>query len=150
MSRIAPIVGGSPSQKGDLMEGEHIRGEQRQGISVQVRIETGVEAPQKPHTVIEAELQDISVHGAGLMSSSPLPSETPIEIQIPRTPFSEPKKPPLEGFMKITGRVIYSRPAGGRYRLGISFRMIEDADLLVLQNFIIRKDRRQAPRYPFR
>lgn len=99
---------------------------------------------------LEAFLFDISEAGIGLLAQSSLPWGTLVALEFPRSAFPFSDRSSSEGLMRITGRVIHAIPYAGRYRLGISFIRLDDADRSLIRRLSspppLPQDRRQAPR----
>ena len=128
------------------------RRESRRPITLRVSVRVNPafsETVQLAKESIEGRLADISIIGIGLISSVFLPPGVLIDIELPRPALADPNASgpakPAEGPMPITGKVVYARPFGSQCRIGVSFTHIEEADRLLIQEYVSR-DRRNAPR----
>ncbi len=128
------------------------RREPRRPITLQVRVRVNpafTETVQLAKETIEGRLADISVIGIGLISSVFFPPGVLIDIDLPRPALSDPNAPaqekPVEGSMRITGKVAYAKPFGSQCRIGVSLTHIEEADRRLIQAYVSR-DRRRARR----
>ena len=117
-------------------------------VSVQIRV---VDYPVLRESnipvkdTLDALLIDISECGLGLNSPSSLPWGTLVEMQFERSalPLAAANR---RGLMRITGRVVHAIPQLDRYRLGVSFIRLDEADRLLIQQLTTTQERRRTPR----
>ena len=84
------------------------------------------------------KMVDISTCGLGLLSSKPLNTEHPVEIQFTLPTYNNTAN------IQITGKIVHNTRVNQQYLLGIEFQNLTAHDLLVLKEFFIYHQRFNA------
>ncbi len=128
------------------------RKEPRTPITAQVRVQINPDMGETVHLArrqtLQAKVIHLSTDGIGLLSPIFLPPGALVDIEVSRAALAIPKKVPMEGSMRLTGRIVYAKPLGDECQLGISFTKIENADRQAIQDFVSANERREEPRTP--
>ena len=110
----------------------------RKPITVQVHVRVNPamkETIQLARETVEAKLVDISTLGVGLLGKTYLPPGALIDFDLPKGPLAPGRAPPLQGAIKITGRIVHTKAQEGLCRMGVEFTRIDEQDRLLIQQY---------------
>jgi c-di-GMP-binding flagellar brake protein YcgR len=97
---------------------------------------------------VEVDLVDLSVHGGGLLSKTFLPKGTVVDLEFPGAALTVPKAAHPAGIIRITAKVMYSRPQGDVCRMGLLITDMDDETRRVVRDFAFSRELRRTPRTP--
>ena len=95
-----------------------------------------------------AELMDISTSGAGLEMDTFLPKGTRVRTGWPVRVLALEGEEGSDARMDVCAEVAYTRGGPDRFRAGIIFRDLPDADRARIEAFVNSVERRRHPRAP--
>jgi len=107
---------------------QHFRAQARPEIRVRIRWRR----LDEPHTrEVDAQTRNIGVGGAFIVSETPAPVGTPIEIAIASPATWEP--------VRVRGEVRWVTPVGGEEEpgMGVSFQDLQARDVVSLHDFFV-------------
>lgn len=97
---------------------------------------------------VEVNLVDISVEGVGLLSKTFLPKGTVVDLEFPGSALTVPKSPPPPKNIRLTAKVMYSRPQGEMCRMGLRISQMSDETRQFIQEYSSSREQRRSPRTP--
>ena len=106
------------------------------------------DAVQLEKEAVEVEMVDISVHGVGLLSKTFLPKGTLVDLEFPGSALTVPKAASPPEIIRITAKVMYTRPQGDLCRMGLMITEMDDETRRVVRDFAFSRELRRTPRTP--
>ena len=97
---------------------------------------------------VEIQLVDISLHGIGLLSKTFLPAGTLVDLEFPGSPLAVPGGAPPPETLRITAKIVYSRPQGDLCRMGLETTEISEECSRAIRDFAFSRELRRTPRTP--